>query len=410
MDVTTDTPSPLPARRPAIIWAGRLTGILFGCLIAWLLVEVLLRVMFFSLPPRLQLVLDDLHVTPFSDRKLMPNPIWQPDNEFLTITRPVNNREQFGSAEVRFHVTTETLWGRPAFRTTNEQVGYFVDAVAVGDSFTFCFTERDDCWVDQLGGLTGRNIVNLGITSTGSVSHLRVLEQFAQPLAPPLVVWQWYGNDANEDYGLALLDPRLQTDGMPPQDDTAPPAPALSWWDKNSAIYVLIKLFTGSEDDYDASLQFLDREEASRGDIDLAFGRTYLWGAFDMTRPQNQYGWELSREALRQTQTVTTGFGGSLVVVLMPTKEQAYRDMAEPLLGADRLALLDRSYELMLDFCDSEGLTCIDPLPTFQAHAADGEQLFYKTDIHLNPRGNEVLAGLLAEWLAEHPEIFAAAP
>ncbi|RPI98222.1 MAG: hypothetical protein EHM39_08370, partial [Chloroflexi bacterium] len=136
-------------RRPAVrVWVGRLGGIVFGVLFAWLLAEVMLRLFFFSLPPRLQLVLNHVHKTPFTEGKLLPDPIWQSDREYLTITRPVRDHEQFGSAEVRFSVTTESLWGsRAAFRTRQELVDQHVDAIAVGDSFTFCFTDEADCWV-----------------------------------------------------------------------------------------------------------------------------------------------------------------------------------------------------------------------------------------------------------------------
>ena len=90
----------------------------------------------------------------------------------------------------------------------------------------------------------------------------------------------------------------------------------------------------------------------------------------------------------------------------MPTKEQVYRELAEPLIGAERMVLLDDNYQAMLDFSASEGLTCLDPLPMFQERAAAGEQLYYTTDIHLNPRGNAALADWLAAWLAENPEVF----
>ena len=85
----------------------------------------------------------------------------------------------------------------------------------------------------------------------------------------------------------------------------------------------------------------------------------------------------------------------------MPTKEQVYRAMSEPLLGAEKLALLDTPYAMMRDFCAAEGLDCFDPLAALQAHADAGEQLYYTTDMHLNARGNAVLAGALAEWLGE---------
>jgi hypothetical protein len=402
--LTPSAPGTTAPQRSALkTWAGRLGGIVFGVLLAWLLAEVLLRVFFFSLPPKLQLVLNSVHKTPFTDARLLPDPIWQPDTKYLTITRPVTDQEQFGSAEVRFDVSTEALWGsRAAFRTQQALVDRHVDGVAVGDSFTFCFTATDDCWVQRLGALTDRNIINLGITSTGSVSHLRVLADFGMPLEPPLVLWQWYGNDANEDFGLADLNG--DTDVKSPHPPI--PAPERNWLDENSAFYALLKLLLGSEDEYQASLQFHDPDYAEEGDIRLAFGRPYLWDAFDMSQPHNLDGWARSQAAFREAQQMVEGYGGTLVIVLMPTKEQVYRAMSEPLLGAEKLALLDESYQMMLDFCAAENLTCIDLLPVFAPYVAAGEQLYYTTDIHLNPRGNEVLAEHLAAWLAEHPAVF----
>lgn len=407
---TTSTPAPLAEasrRSPLRTWGSRLAAMAIGLLMAWLLVEVLLRVLFFSLPPRLQLVLDEVKITPFSDTRLMPDPIWQPDIDFLTIARPVEGYEQYGSADVHFRVDTESLWGlRGAFRTRQALVDRYVDGVAVGDSFTFCFTDEDACWVQRLSAQTERNLINLGVVSTGSVSHLRVLETFGAPLRPPLVLWQWYGNDANEDYGLALM--RNETPPLSADQGSPPPSP--TWWDENSAVYVVLKLLLGEEEAFEGSLQFLDPEVAVQGDVRLGFGRPYLWGAFDLSLPGNAYGWARSQEALRDADRLVQGWGGSLVVLLMPTKEQVYRDMAEPLVGAEHMALLDRNYAAMQDFCAEARLTCIDLLPIFQAHARAGEQLYYTTDIHLNPRGNAVLADALAEWLEAHPDVFEAAP
>ena len=383
------------------VWVGRLGGVMFGVLMAWLMAEVLLRLFFFSLLPRLQLVLNHVHKTPFTESKLLPDPIWQSDNEYLTITRPVTNHETFGSADVHFMVTTETLWGsRAAFRTRQDLVDRHVDAVAVGDSFTFCFTDARYCWVQRLGELTDRNIINLGITSTGSVSHQRVLASFGMPLTPPLVIWQWFGNDANEDYGLAVLN------GVTDVKSTNPPpaVPKYNWWDKNSAFYVLLKLYLGSEDQFAASLQFHDPVTAQKGDVKLAFGQPYLWNAFDMSQPTNLDGWARSQEAFRAAREMVDSTGGTLLILLMPTKEQVYRDLSEPLLGADKLALLDQPYQMMKDFCAQENLTCIDLLPIFQQHT--DEQLYFTTDMHLNKRGNEVLAETLAGWIQEHPEVF----
>jgi hypothetical protein len=277
-----------------------------------------------------------------------------------------------------------------------------VDGVAVGDSFTFCFVDEDDCWVQRLGQLTDRNIIDLGITSTGSVSHQRVLASFGIPLKPPLVIWQWFGNDANEEYGLAVMNGVTQVKSTNPVSSV----PEYNWWDKNSAFYVLLKLYLGSKNTFEASLQFHSPEYAEKGHVKLAFGQPYLWSAFDMEQPSNLDGWARSQDAFRAARDMVDSYGGTLLIILMPTKEQVYRDMSEPLLGAEKLALLDKPYQMMKDFCAQENLTCLDLLPIFQQYADEGEQLYFTTDMHLNKRGNEVLADTLAGWLNEHPEIF----
>ena len=398
--VTAPSPSPKSKLRT---WGARLAGITFGVLLAWMIVEIALRVFFFSLPPRLQLVLQHVHKHPFTDETLLPPPVWQPDTRYLTISRPVQNYEQIINSEVRFTVNTESLWGaRAAFRTRQELVDRHVDGVALGDSFTFCFTEEADCWVQQLAALTGRNIINLGITSTGGVSHLRVFEDFGMPLQPPLVLWQWYGNDANEDYGLAKLNG--ETD-VPSTTDLAPPPPP-SWLEENSALYATLRLMFGPQDPLAPTLQFHDPVCVEKGDVRLCFGRPYLWRVFDMSQPNNLDGWQRGQQALLRAREMVNSYGGTLVIVLIPTKEQVYREMSEPELGAEKLALLDEGYQMMLDFCAEEQFTCIDPLAEFRRHAQNNEQLYYAIDAHLNARGNAVLAQLLADWVDAHADIF----
>ncbi len=402
--MTETMPTPAPTATPFWrAWGKRLARVGFSVAFTWLLVEVLLRVLFPYLPQDFQLVLQHVHKNPFNNETLLPPPVWQPDTRYLTISRPVQNYDQIVNGEVRFTVNTESLWGaRAAFRTRQELVDRHVDGVAVGDSFTFCFTEEQDCWVQQLAALTDRNIINLGITSTGGVSHLRVLEDFGMPLRPPLVLWQWYGNDANEDYGLAKLNG--ETD-VPSTTDLAPPPPP-TWLEQNSALYAALRLMFGPQDPLAATLQFHDPVCVKAEGVRLCFGRPYLWRVFDMSQPNNQDGWQRTQQALRQAQEMVGGYGGTLVVVLIPTKEQVYRELSEPKLGAEKLALLDEGYQLMLDFCAEAQLMCVDPLPEFQRHAQNHEQLYYATDAHLNAHGNAVLAQLLADWLNAHADIF----
>src|SRR4051812_6431275 len=154
-------------------------AVIFGLALALILVEGGIRLLYGSLPMSLQIGLRNVRITPFSDQPLAPAPIWQTDRDYLTIVRPgAVNSLQAGSPTVTFHVTSYAWWGgRVGFRSPQPQDGA-VDAVALGDSFTFCFTEIEDCWTNILAQRTGLNLSNLGQPVTGSTSHARIYYDF----------------------------------------------------------------------------------------------------------------------------------------------------------------------------------------------------------------------------------------
>src|SRR5258708_26371576 len=157
----------------------RIVTALFGLLLAWVLVESVIRMAYGALTMNLQSALRNVHVTPFIDQQLAPPSIWQPDSDYLNIVRPgVIDSLQAGSPTVTFHVSSYAWWGgRVGFRSPQPQDGR-VEAAAVGDSFTFCFTEFNDCWVSLVAQRTGLNIANLGQPVTGSTSHARIYFDF----------------------------------------------------------------------------------------------------------------------------------------------------------------------------------------------------------------------------------------
>src|SRR5258708_33886662 len=97
----------------------RLLAVLFGLLLAFLIIEIGLRVAYHSLPANLQIALRDVRITPFSDDRLAPPPLWRSDNRYLPIVAPdAQNSLQAGSPDVLFHVTSYS-WGngRVGFRS-----------------------------------------------------------------------------------------------------------------------------------------------------------------------------------------------------------------------------------------------------------------------------------------------------
>jgi lysophospholipase L1-like esterase len=88
-------------------------------------------------------------------------------------------------------------------------------------------------------------------------------------------------------------------------------------------------------------------------------------------------------------------------VILMPTKEEVYRHLTEPYLGAAYLDQLAAPRLRLLTFCAAERLTCLDLTPALSARAQQDQQLFFGDDIHLNALGNRAVAEIVADFLAQ---------
>lgn len=375
----------------------RLFAAAFGLLLALLIVEIGVRLVYRALPQGLQIALQDVRITPFSDARLIPPPIWQTDNDYQTITRPgLSSELAFGSPDVSFHVSTYAWWGgRIGFRSPQPTDGH-LDSVALGDSFTFCFTDAPSCWVDELASATGLSIGNLGQPVTGSQSHARIFKTFALPIKPPLVIWQFFGNDFNDDYGLAQLDGTART---PPESVQAPPqptAPIAIWLREHSVIYALISALLRRNEGID---QFVDPYHVTGDGFDLWFGQSYVRKAFDMTNPRNMEGEGYSQQALLSTRDLVESYSGHLLIVLMPTKEEVYRARTAPVMGTPAIDAISTPRQHMLDFCAVSRLTCLDLLPTLQAQAEGGTQGYYPRDMHLNAQGNTAVSDAIKKFL-----------
>ncbi|CAG1003747.1 hypothetical protein ANRL4_03384 [Anaerolineae bacterium] len=383
-------------------WLRRVRTALFISLISLLMVEVGLRIAYRIMPSQLQLALRFVRLTPFTDARLAPFPLWREDRDYQMIASPgARDSLQIGSLNVQFRVNTYAWWGgRVGFRTPQPEDGR-VEAVALGDSHTFCFVDDSACWVNLLSGQIGLRIANLGQPATGSLSHARLYHDFvAKPELgigqPSLVIWQFYGNDYNDDYGLALLNGVNQT---PPPPETAPAAPTGvgAWLAENSALYALIRSF--NQANADQYRVFVDPFRASIGDQTVWFGRPYLNAAFDMSQARNREGEKLTQAAILETSSTVAQYGGQFVVVLIPTKEEMYWRLTAPLMGTDALRLLAEPRTRLIAFCTQNGLQCFDATPILFQAAEAGTLVFFPDDIHLNVEGNRLLAEGLSAYL-----------
>jgi len=392
-------------------WSKRLVTIVFGVVLGWTVLEILLRVAYPMFPYVIQAALREVHVTPFTDKRILPQQIWQADDNFQFVSRAnVLDELQFPDPRVGFHVTTKN-WLDP-----NSHVGFRVpsadweprwpvDAVFLGDSFTFCYTEYALCWVQRLAEEHGMSVVNLGQVATGSTSHLNVLKTFGLPYEPRFAVWQWYGNDFNDDYGMALMSGSVSQTSEPqlaPVDEGSSSQPIRRWLEKNSAVYWILDTTTGSAEERYKYERYVDPYRAEDGGVDIAFGRPYILDAFDLSQPKNQLGLKITKDALLEARQLLDDQGISLVVLLIPTKEEVYRHLTEADLGVDKLAQLSQGRSQMTRFCDEQGLPCLDVTTALQETALSGENVFWPDDLHLNVLGNQVIANSVWEFLLTH--------
>lgn len=340
---------------------------------------------------------------------------WRENRDHYYTLRPdVNDALQYGSPTFSFRLTTHKLWddGLPAdegigFRSP--PVDYRVDAVVVGDSFGFCFTEQADCWVDILARETGMGLVNLSQPVTGTISHAKMLADFGAPLKPPLVIWQFFGNDFNDDYGL--LQWRGDIEAIPDESNaTSSDSPAdtntnavTDWLRHNSVLYSVIEILTtgkwGGTPESEQLYVPQFRTVYGTDNTVMEFGKFYERGALDMSRPANQFGLEQSRAAFESSSALVESWDGRMVIVIIPTREEVYDFVTEPIMGKTELDKHRSARLAMLDLCAELDLSCIDLLPGLQQRAEAGAHLYYTDDMHLNAEGNAALAQIILEVL-----------
>lgn len=386
--------------------ASRSIAIIFGILTAWLLIEILLRVTYPVLPYIIKAPLRYMHVTPFSDTPMLPVPAIAFDNEFQVIAHNhLENELQYLVPSVPLHITTSN-WLDP-----NSHVGFRVpaadceprwpvQALFIGDSFTFCFTEYEDCWVQILSDKYGMSVVNMGQTATGSISHLHILQKFGLLYKPQIVVWQWYGNDYNEDYGMATKYMGMEPVEPPTPKPATPPQSALEkWLNVNSAVYIIYNFVFSSEAEQYQLTRSVDPYHVQDGGLDIYFGRDTTMIGHDVSLPRNEVGLELSQQAIRDSRNFLDQAGIPLVLVLIPTKEEVYARWTEPILGKDALDALREGRQRMLDFCEEEGLICLDMTETLTAAASEGQQVYFVKDNHINAAGNAIVADTVWQFL-----------
>jgi hypothetical protein len=336
-------------------------------------------------------VIQHVRVVPWDEEHLIPVLPFEGSREFHARIPPGLHDYKVRWGDTRFTFDTIKLWDSATEGFRTGPLEWPMDVVAVGDSFTFCWTDFDDCWVERLHLDYGWHVTNLGVPGTGSMAHHNLLEPYARPLEPAVIVWQWFGNDYKDDYDFALM----RGEDAPASESAPPPAPPVDdygWLAEYSTVYRYLR-------------DWLDEAAPATEGKDLLpviQGRQIAVSdaqfSHDLDNEAVRFGFGETLRAFESGQAFADDIGAALVILLIPTKEEAFADYLAAYLEADYLDMLARGRAELLRACEEHDWRCIDMTDTLRAAIADGETVYNAFDFHLDAAGNQLVADTLAQY------------
>ena len=292
-----------------------------------------------------------------------------------------------GNIEIR---TSEVGVANLGKRDIGTQPPY--DAIALGDSFTFCDDSTvSDCWVRLLADRSGLSIANLGVNGYSNLAEARVLEKVGGVLKPKLVLVGFFPNDFKDNVHFHNWS-KSGTDDYWTWMRRQRRSDSSDWLAGNSILYRL----------FDAARRYGARStsEYHEGNLNFVFRADDWWrGVVEQAGVTNTY--ELTQDALSQMAATARQHGARLVVLLFPFKEQVYWDVArkfqrdgdtmdEAKIDAPLRRIGEYLARQQIDYCDLTG--------DLRSHAHD-EQLYLRTSAHWTAAGNRVAADSIARCL-----------
>jgi hypothetical protein len=355
---------------------GRFALILFGILLAVLLVELVLRVV--QIPTRFTLL-------------ALLEQQWEPDNELLLHLKPDLDLEIIGHPEFQYTTRTNSDGLR------DEPFEGTFDIAAIGDSFTFGFgVEQADSWPSRLERIGDVRVANLGWAGWNSHVYPVSIERYAVPLEARIWIWAFVCNDLPESAGAEAYLLSGDTNYVSWARGGAIDVANLPFpWNLRS-----LQLITALIDPELFLLPNSGDKVYSEGGLTMRYG-DYAWDVTDPTNPEVMRGWELTEAALRKAQALATKYGATLVVVFIPNREHVYWPFLEQVMVDVDVQQLDDAETRLRLFCDAHDIHYLNLLPGFRARGLEGEMLYFPADGHWNEAGHDLAAHLIYEMLVE---------
>jgi hypothetical protein len=210
-----------------------------------------------------------------------------------------------------------------------------------------------------------------------------MLRRYGLPLRPKLVLWVFFPNDLNDAWRFDQFGNGTAQNGRFWQN------PVKAWLARHSTNFNIGAFFW-----YNRALFYnlakADDTPTPR-DSNLVWWQTYT----DLSVPEAATGLAQTQAAILEArrQTLAQNSQTKFVVVMFPYREQIYAP-------AKLQPPLDQLNQALANFCQRQNLDCLDLTPALREKAkAETGSTYFQKDIHLNERGNEIAAELLAQAL-----------
>lgn len=259
-------------------------------------------------------------------------------------------------------------------------------AVVLGDSFTFgAPVNISDTWPEILEAETGLDFANMGVSAYSTEHEYLVLREYGMKLNPKLVVVMFYYNDFSDAYGFRNTENQA----------------IRNFLRENSITYELIKysmnklqLFGRADIDF-STLQNVVEYKDER--FDLVFAPKFWTQKSDADTAQQIEGGKIVKNALIKMKELTDAGNATLVVIMMPSKEQVHSELV-----GDQVDLsifnLTYQYDVVKNYCNELDIRCFDLYPKVKEEGVK-QQLYYKIDSHMNPAGYRIVADEILVFL-----------
>jgi len=270
-------------------------------------------------------------------------------------------------------------------------------ALVLGDSFGFGVgVTAEETWLEQLQSQTRLPFINLSQVGASSLQEERIYAHYGRKLPAKIVFWMFFQNDLKDNLRFAQwLNPQAnipQAVRLPSHPCQGPLHPLLKHY---SLAYELL-LFGLHTCEYSAMTPTPAYHDEQ---LSLTFCLDHDICDLDVQARMLTDGWPLTRQALQDTLAQLNQTETTLVILIVPSKEQVYWDQFQQVASFPASYNIDQLTEPLRQFCATAKTHCLDLTPVFRAEARAGKQLYFPIDIHWNAAGHILAAQAVGDYL-----------